>query len=68
MSRKPEHEDDLTYKQIPYGRALIRSGEFRISTPFAPCGDQAAAIMKAVREEGERRRIQVGGDDAVAAA
>ncbi len=59
MSRKPEHEDDFTYKQIPYGRALIRSGEFRISTPFAPCGDQAAAIEQLVRGIGDGEKHQV---------
>jgi len=30
-------------------------------------GDQAANILKAAREEAERRKIQLGGDSAAAA-
>ncbi len=59
MAKKPREDDDLTYGRIPYGRALIRSGEFKISTPFAPCGDQAAAIERLVRGLEDREKHQV---------
>ncbi len=59
MPIKPRNEDDLTYKQVSYGRALIRSGEFKISTRFAPCADQAAAIDQLVRGIGDGEKNQV---------
>jgi N utilization substance protein A len=37
-------------------------------TGIAEIGDQAASILKAAREEAERRKIQLGGSDAAAAA
>jgi excinuclease ABC subunit B len=62
MAKKPQKEDDFTYSQVSYGRALMRSGEFKISTSFAPCGDQAAAIEQLVRgiEAGERHQTLLG--------
>jgi len=59
MAKKPRDDDDLTYSQVPYGRALIRSGEFKISTPFQPCGDQAAAIERLVDGVADREKHQV---------
>jgi excinuclease ABC subunit B len=59
MPKKPQDDRDLTYSNIPYGRALIRSGEFKISTPFQPRGDQAAAIEQLVRGIGEGEKSQV---------
>jgi excinuclease ABC subunit B len=62
MPKKPQDDNDLTYAQISYGRALIRSGEFKISTPFQPRGDQAAAIEQLVRgiAEGEKHQVLLG--------
>jgi excinuclease ABC subunit B len=62
MARKPASDKDLTYSNIPYGRALIHSSEFQISTPFQPCGNQAAAIEQLVRgvEDGEKHQVLLG--------
>jgi excinuclease ABC subunit B len=62
MAKKTQDGDDFTYSQVSYGRALIRSGEFKISTPFAPCGDQAAAIEQLVRgiEDGDKHQTLLG--------
>jgi excinuclease ABC subunit B len=62
MARKPDNETDLTYSNIPYGRALIHSSEFQISTPFQPCGNQAVAIDSLVRgvKDGEKHQVLLG--------
>jgi excinuclease ABC subunit B len=62
MTRKPAADKDLTYSDIPYGRALIHSSKFEISTPFQPCGNQAAAISQLVRgvEDGEKHQVLLG--------
>jgi excinuclease ABC subunit B len=62
MARKPDNETDLTYSNIPYGRALINSSEFQISTPFQPGGNQAVAIESLVRgvEDGEKHHVLLG--------
>jgi excinuclease ABC subunit B len=62
MTRKPDNDTDLTYSNIPYGRALINSSEFQISTSFQPCGNQAAAIESLVRgvEGGEKHQVLLG--------
>jgi excinuclease ABC subunit B len=62
MTRKPDSEKDLTYFDITYGKALIRSSKFEISTPFQPRGNQAAAIESLVRgvEEGEKNQVLLG--------
>ena len=45
MAKKTkETESELTYSNVPYGRALIHSSQFKMSTSFEPRGDQAAAI------------------------
>jgi excinuclease ABC subunit B len=62
MARKPSTDKDLTYHDITYGKALIHSSRFQISTPFQPCGNQAAAIEQLVRgvEEGEKNQVLLG--------
>jgi excinuclease ABC subunit B len=55
-------EDGLSYSNVAYGKALIRSASFRISTRFQPRGDQASAIEQLTRglEEGERHQVLLG--------
>jgi excinuclease ABC subunit B len=62
MAKKQASDKDLSYSQIPYGKALIRSSTFQISTPFAPQRDQAAAIEQLVRgiEDGEKHQVLLG--------
>jgi excinuclease ABC subunit B len=62
MSRKPATDKDLTYYDISYGKALIHSSKFEISTPFQPCGNQAEAIEQLVRgvEDGEKHQVLLG--------
>jgi excinuclease ABC subunit B len=62
MARKPASDKNLTYSNIPYGRALIHSSEFQISTSFQPCGHQAVAIEQLVRgvEDGEKHQVLLG--------
>lgn len=62
MARKPANGKDLTYFDISYGKALIRSSQFEISTPFQPSGNQAEAIGQLVRgvEDGEKHQVLLG--------
>jgi excinuclease ABC subunit B len=62
MARKPQTDKDLTYSQIAYGRALIHSGRFQISTPFEPRGDQEEAIVQLARglNDGEKHQVLLG--------
>jgi excinuclease ABC subunit B len=62
MARKPATDKDLTYSNISYGKALIHSSEFRISTPFQPSGNQAEAIEQLVRgvEDGQKHQVLLG--------
>ena len=62
MTRKPDADKDLTYSDISYGKALIRSSKFEISTHFQPRGNQAAAIESLVRgvKEGEKHQVLLG--------
>ncbi len=62
MAKKQESDKDLSYSQIPYGRALIRSSTFRISTRFEPQPDQSSAIEQLVRgiEDGEEHQVLLG--------
>ncbi|HTY63105.1 MAG TPA: excinuclease ABC subunit UvrB [Acidobacteriota bacterium] len=62
MTRKPDADKDLTYSDISYGKALIHSSKFQISTPFQPQGNQADAIESLVRgvEEGEKHQVLLG--------
>jgi len=56
LSDEPE---GLTYSNISYGKALIRSSKFQLSTRFEPQGDQATAIEQLVRGIEERVNHQV---------
>jgi len=62
MAKKTEADGDLTYSHIAYGKALIRSSRFEISTTFQPQGDQAAAIEQLVRgvRDGEKHQVLLG--------
>jgi len=63
MPKKTQETDrELTYSNVPYGRALIHSSEFKISTGFEPRGDQAAAIERLAEgvEEGEKHQVLLG--------
>ncbi len=63
MAKKTQESDgELTYSNIPYGRALIHSSEFKISTSFEPRGDQAAAIERLAEgvEDGEKHQVLLG--------
>ena len=62
MARKPATDKDLTYSTITYGKALIHSSEFKISTSFEPCGHQAAAIEDLVKgiQDGEKHLVLLG--------
>ncbi len=62
MPKKQEDGQELAYSHIAYGKALIRSGEFKISTSFEPRGDQAGAIEQLVRglEDGEKHQVLLG--------
>jgi excinuclease ABC subunit B len=62
MARKPATDKDLTYSNISYGKALIHSSSFEISTTFHPCGNQAEAINQLVRgvQDGEKHQVLLG--------
>ena len=63
MSKKPPNTDsELSYSNIPYGRALIHSSEFKIAVGFEPKGDQASAIAQLVAgvEDGEKHQVLLG--------
>jgi excinuclease ABC subunit B len=62
MARKPATDKDLTYSNISYGKALIHSSRFQISTPFHPSGNQADAIDQLVRgvEDGQKHQVLLG--------
>ncbi len=62
MPRKPDDGQGFSYSDIPYGKALIRSGTFRISTKFEPRGDQADAIDQLGQglAEGQQHQVLLG--------
>ncbi len=62
MAKKQENGNELAYSHIAYGKALIRSGEFKISTTFEPRGDQAAAVEQLVLgiEQCEKHQVLLG--------
>ena len=62
MAKKPARDKDLSYSQIFYGRELIHSSKFQISTPFEPQGDQAAAIAQLAHgvDDGEKHQVLLG--------
>jgi excinuclease ABC subunit B len=62
MARKPATDKDLTYSDIAYGKALIHSSRFEISTPFQPCGHQATAIDQLIQgvQDGQKHQVLLG--------
>jgi excinuclease ABC subunit B len=62
MAKKPATDKDLTYSNISYGKALIHSSQFEISTPFQPSGHQAAAIDQLIQgvEDGQKHQVLLG--------
>ncbi|MDR1728804.1 MAG: excinuclease ABC subunit UvrB [Acidobacteriota bacterium] len=54
--------DAIAYRGIAYGRDLIHSSRFAISTPFQPSEHQASAIEQLVRgvEDGDRHQVLLG--------
>ncbi len=63
MAKKSSSDDsELSYSNIPYGKALIHSSKFEISTGFVPRGDQAAAIETLARglEDGDKHQVLLG--------
>jgi excinuclease ABC subunit B len=62
MTRKPATDQDLTYSNISYGKALIHSSKFEISTPFQPSGHQATAIDQLIQgvEDGQKHQVLLG--------
>lgn len=62
-----EQADALVHAGLTRLEDLLMTDESDLSG-IPQVGDQAAAILKAAREEAERRKIQLGGSDAAAAA
>ncbi len=62
MTKRSSGSSDLTYSSIAYGKALIRSSEFKLSTTFAPKGDQEQAVEQLVRglEHGQKHQVLLG--------
>jgi len=68
MSKKQENGEELAYAHVPYGKALIRSARFKISTRFQPRGDQAAAIEQLIRGFDDERTTLKGEIERLLAA
>ncbi len=62
MAKTPDQGADLVYADVAYGKSLIHSSKFEISTPFQPAGNQADAIAQLVRgvREGDRHQVLLG--------
>jgi excinuclease ABC subunit B len=62
MPRKPANDKDLSYSDVAYGRAMIHSGTFRISTAFEPQGDQGEAVeqLAAGLRDGQKHQVLLG--------
>jgi excinuclease ABC subunit B len=62
MAKKPSEGKELTYADISYGRSLIHSSIFEISTPFQPSGHQATAIDQLVQgvKGGDKHQVLLG--------
>jgi excinuclease ABC subunit B len=61
--KKPEPDaNEFSYANIPYGKALIHSSQFQISTAFSPRGDQAGAIESLIQglNKGEKHQVLLG--------
>ncbi|MDR0842950.1 MAG: excinuclease ABC subunit UvrB [Acidobacteriota bacterium] len=61
-SQDLSNDNALTYHGIAYGRDLIHSSRFAISTPFQPSSHQAMAIEQLVRgvKEGDKHQVLLG--------
>ena len=57
-----KNDTNLTYSGIAYGRDLIHSSNFKISTPFQPSEHQAAAISQLVQgvKDGDKHQVLLG--------
>ena len=62
-----EQADALVHAGLTRLEDLLQADESDLSG-IPQIGDQAAGIMKAARDEAERKKIQLGGDNAAAAA
>jgi N utilization substance protein A len=62
-----EQADALVHAGLTRLEDLLQTDESDLSG-IPQIGDQAAAILKAAREEADRKKIQLGGHDAAAAA
>ena len=62
MAKTPDPGGDLVYADVAYGKSLIHSSKFEISTPFQPAGNQADAIAQLVRgvRAGDRHQVLLG--------
>src|SRR5690606_647425 len=62
MAKTPNPGGDLVYGDVAYGKSLIHSSKFEISTPFQPAGNQADAIGQLVRgvRAGDRHQVLLG--------
>jgi excinuclease ABC subunit B len=62
MPKRPGEGEGFSYLQVAYGRALLHSSQFKISTSFEPQGDQADAIAALVSglKDGERHQVLLG--------
>ena len=62
MAKKASGDHDLTYSQVSYGRALIHSSEFKLSTAFSPRGDQGQAIdqLAGGLNDGQKHQVLLG--------
>ena len=57
-----KNDTNLTYSGIAYGRDLIHSSNFKISTPFQPSEHQATAINQLVQgvKDGDKHQVLLG--------
>jgi excinuclease ABC subunit B len=57
-----KNDSNLTYSGIAYGRDLIHSSNFKISTPFLPSEHQAGAIEQLVNgvKDGDKHQALLG--------
>ncbi len=55
-------DSELSYQNIPYGKALIHSSRFELGTNMSPKGDQEAAIGQIVQgiRDGEHHQVLLG--------
>jgi excinuclease ABC subunit B len=59
MTEKTSNDNSFSYSNIQRVKAHIQSSEFKISTPFQPCGHQANAIEQLVQGVKDSQKHQV---------